>query len=162
MKRMVRAAAVVTLVGVILCLAGQHGSYGQGRGPAERETQREPWRRPVEEGRGMDLRREQQLQLEGRRAEMEFEREMREVELQKARASLKRPYKGHKGKGAGCIGAFFLLMAVINVLLTIWVYQDVRARKTASGLWILIVLLGGIPAMIAYALVRLPEVRAGG
>lgn len=53
---------------------------------------------------------------------------------------------------------FFLgLCFLIHVLLTVWVYQDIRQRHTGSGLWIVITLLTGFFGALLYAIVRLGD-----
>ena len=49
------------------------------------------------------------------------------------------------------------ILAVINVLTAVWVYTDIRKRGEGSGLFVVLALLGGIPATILYALVRIGD-----
>jgi len=48
-------------------------------------------------------------------------------------------------------------LAVIHVLLAMWVYSDIRRRGEGHGIFIVLALLGGIPATILYALVRIGD-----
>ena len=49
------------------------------------------------------------------------------------------------------------ILAVIHVLAAVWVYSDIRKRGEGSGIFIVLALLGGIPATILYALVRIGD-----
>ena len=49
------------------------------------------------------------------------------------------------------------ILAVIHVLLAVWVYTDIRKRGEGHGIFIVLALLGGIPATILYALVRIGD-----
>jgi len=53
-----------------------------------------------------------------------------------------------------CIGWTLL---TIHVLLAIWVFMDIRKRGEGHGIFIALALLGGIPATILYALVRIGD-----
>jgi len=61
---------------------------------------------------------------------------------------------------AGLVRFLIALAIVINILLAVWVYQDVRKRGEGRGIFIVLVLLAGLPAAILYAVVRLGD-RAG-
>ena len=52
------------------------------------------------------------------------------------------------------------ILAVIHVLLASWVYTDIRKRGEGHGIVIGVALLGGIPATILYALVRIGDKKA--
>ena len=53
---------------------------------------------------------------------------------------------------------FVLLVVLIcNVLLAVWVFSDIRNRGQGSGLFIVLALLIGIPAVVAYALIRIGD-----
>ncbi|OGH58232.1 MAG: hypothetical protein A3G34_11930 [Candidatus Lindowbacteria bacterium RIFCSPLOWO2_12_FULL_62_27] len=57
----------------------------------------------------------------------------------------------------------FTVLAIIHVLLAIEVFKDVRASEPKmSGLWVAVVLLGGLPATVAYALFRLVQIKSAG
>lgn len=51
----------------------------------------------------------------------------------------------------------FVWLAVIHVLLAFWVYSDIRKRGEGHGIFIILALLGGIPATVVYALVRIGD-----
>jgi len=59
------------------------------------------------------------------------------------------------------MGLFFLVCLTIHILLSVWVYQDLRRRNTGSGIWIVITLLAGLFGAAVYALVRLGDKPAG-
>ncbi|MEI8063394.1 MAG: hypothetical protein WCH84_04955 [Verrucomicrobiota bacterium] len=52
------------------------------------------------------------------------------------------------------------ILAVIHVLVAVWVYSDIRKRGEGHGVFIVLALLGGIPAAILYALVRLGDKKS--
>ena len=133
-------------------------------GAAVAQEGERPGRNPVEaESVEMQLRR-QQLELEQAESEMAFEREMRELEIESRRMEIERERAPTKRSHSGCPamrrgGPFMLICALINVLLAIWVFMDVRDRKTASGLWVVITLLAGFFGALVYAVVRLGDVQ---
>ena len=49
------------------------------------------------------------------------------------------------------------LLVVIHVMLAVWVYTDIKKRGEGPGVFIILALLGGIPATILYALVRIGD-----
>ena len=75
-------------------------------------------------------------------------------------------YGGGKWKKGRCKGRmighavfcfmFMLVMFLIHILLTIWVFMDTRKRN-ASGLWVVITLLSGFMGAFLYALVRIGD-----
>ncbi|MHC4232168.1 MAG: hypothetical protein ACYTEM_01580 [Planctomycetota bacterium] len=118
----------------------------------------------AEEHEDFDMERAQQhldleegeMELEQRRAEMEHENQMRELELEKHRAQMKKFYhRPHKDKYMPLV----LLCLVVNILVTVWVYQDIRTRGTGSGIWIVIALVAGLLGALVYAVVRLGDVK---
>ena len=106
---------------------------------------------------------EEALAREGRK--MGFEHAARpkelDIEAHEARtAHIQRPrrgpyHHGHKHGGFACM--IGLIMITIRVLATIWVCGDLQRRKTASGLWIPIVILGGLLGLLVYAVIRLGD-----
>ena len=107
--------------------------------------------------------RRAQMELEEHESELEFGREMREMELRERQIELDRrtkplsrkPYPKHHGK---CPAAPLLLLCmVINILLTVWVYQDIKKRNTGSGIWIVVTLLAGLFGALVYALTRIGD-----
>ena len=113
--------------------------------------------------RQIHLRR-MQLDIEEREMELNFRRQMQEIELEEARAGLehKRDSQKHRShfKGRGkCPKALVVICAIVNILLGIWVYKDIRSRNAGSGIWIVVVLLAGVFGVIPYAIVRLGDIR---
>jgi hypothetical protein len=65
-----------------------------------------------------------------------------------------------KGKCCGCpifLVALFLLASVINILIAVWIYTDIRKRGEGPGIFIALALIAGIPTAIIYALVRIGD-----
>ena len=110
---------------------------------------------------GYDMRLKE-LDIEARKAELDAEGQMRELELQERRAQTQRPQRGpyhHKKKGGGFACLIGLIMIIVRVLATVWVCGDLQRRKTGSGLWIPIVLLGGLFGLLVYAVIRLGDMQ---
>lgn len=122
--------------------------------------------------------RHKQLDIEQRQAEMNFNNEMRKIQLDQKRQELKRQdlksqdqaskapeaqacpakdgWRGHH-KCMKHFGGLMALCLVVHLLLTIWVYQDIRQRNAGSGLWIVITLLTGLLGALVYAVARIGE-----
>ena len=84
---------------------------------------------------------------------------MREIELDERRQEVE--HRGHRGGGLPKICRFCLILcAVVHLLLTVWVYQDMRDRDASNGLWLAIVLLTGLLGTAVYALVRIGDINA--
>ena len=58
-----------------------------------------------------------------------------------------------------CVGHALLVgLAILHVLLAVWVYGDAQKRGVPGrGIFIVLVLLAGIPMSILYALVRIGD-----
>ena len=52
------------------------------------------------------------------------------------------------------------ILALVHVLLAGWVYTDIRKRGEGHGIFIVLALLGGIPAAMLYALVRIGDKKS--
>ena len=50
-----------------------------------------------------------------------------------------------------------LVCFVVHILLTVWVYQDIRRRNSGSGIWVAVTLMTGLLGAAVYALVRLGD-----
>ena len=57
------------------------------------------------------------------------------------------------------IGLILFCWIVINLLLAVWIFTDIRKRGEGSGIFIALAVLAGIPAAIIYSLVRLGDRR---
>ena len=55
------------------------------------------------------------------------------------------------------VGLLFLIGIICNVLLTIWIFTDIRKRGEGSGLFVALALVAGVPAAIIYALTRIGD-----
>ncbi|MBN2377601.1 MAG: hypothetical protein JXD22_14470, partial [Sedimentisphaerales bacterium] len=104
-----------------------------------------------------------QLEIQKSEAEADFRQQMRELELEERRIELDRQreelkFSGHQ-KHPNKNGAvpFILLCLVVHILVTVWVYQDVRKRNACSGIWIAIALLAGLLGVLVYAVVRIGD-----
>jgi hypothetical protein len=50
-------------------------------------------------------------------------------------------------------------LAIIHLLLAYWVFSDLRKRGEGHGIFVVLVLLGGLPAAVVYALVRIGDIK---
>jgi hypothetical protein len=161
MKRMMGIVAMAAMLGAAAwAQEGPHRDRPAGAGP-------EP---AMDPSRQMELQN-RQLELRAHENKIKFEREMMELKLQEHRAELDRQRMGPQermGRGPGPMGRcpvggfrflvpLFGMCLLIHVLLTVWVYQDIRRRNAGSGLWIVITLLTGFCGALLYALVRLGD-----
>ncbi len=109
--------------------------------------------------------RHRELDLEEREMELNFQREMRKIELEERHFEIKRMRNKAHGKKKHCkhshkkLFLILALCAVVNILMAVWVYRDIRNRNTGSGLWIVITLLAGFWGAIIYAIVRIGDKR---
>ena len=106
-----------------------------------------------------------QLELEERETGLDFQRKMRELELDKQRTKLGRKrrahghpanFKHHPKKG---MLPFLVICFIVHILVAVWVYQDIRKRNSGSGIWIVVALLTGLLGTLVYAIVRLGDIR---
>jgi len=58
------------------------------------------------------------------------------------------------------LGLLFLIGIICNILLSIWIFTDIRKRGEGSGIFIAMALVAGIPAALIYALTRLGDKKA--
>jgi len=108
---------------------------------------------------------ERRLALKERELDMEFQQKVRQLELQKRETAVQRG--GDDDKYARRLRrcryygfkAFLLISFIVNILLAIWVFQDIRQRNTGSGIWIVVTLLAGWLGAILYVLVRLGDMH---
>ena len=67
------------------------------------------------------------------------------------------PMNPHCARMLRCL---FTILALIHIMLAVWVYTDIRKRGEGHGIFIVLALLGGIPATILYALVRIGDKKS--
>jgi len=60
------------------------------------------------------------------------------------------------------LGLLVLIGIICNILLSIWIFTDIRKRGEGSGLFVAVALVAGIPAAIIYALTRIGDLKAQG
>lgn len=58
------------------------------------------------------------------------------------------------------MGLCFVLYVICNILLSIWIFTDIRKRGEGSGIFIALALVAGIPTAIIYSLVRIGDRKA--
>ena len=95
-----------------------------------------------------------------------FRQAMRNMSLQERRlevaeqeATLKAVAKPQRCPAKDSWGLLVVACALVHVLLGVWVFQDIRQRRTGSGVWIVIVLVTGLMGAFVYALVRIGDAR---
>jgi len=117
----------------------------------------------------------QQLELQNRvldtqahEEKLRFEREMNNLQITQRRMAIERENQSGAKQGAptmerwhrhGCFGFLLLLCGIVHILMTVWVYQDIKRRNTGSGIWIVVTLITGLCGVAVYALVRLGEIQ---
>lgn len=108
--------------------------------------------------------RERQLDIEERESGLEFENAMRKLkmeerklELDKKRQALERRERRQPTHREAGRGLFLAVCVIVNLLLAIWVYQDIRKRNAGSGIWIVVTLLAGVFGAIVYAIIRIGD-----
>jgi hypothetical protein len=102
-------------------------------------------------------RQERQMELQQRQAQMDMERERQKLDLEGQRLKIEREREGRKSEAAPLL----LVLLVVNILVAIWVYMDIRQLNRGSGIWIVITLLTGLLGALVYAVVRLGDGRPG-
>lgn len=65
--------------------------------------------------------------------------------------------KMNRKKAAGFCALMFGIMLIVHILVSIWVYSDIRKRNSGSGIWVVIALLTGLFGTAVYALVRIGD-----
>ena len=131
-------------------------AFGQEHGEAKEQQEN------IE--RQIHLRR-MQLEMEEQEGELDFHRNMRKLDLVERRAALSHKQKAQKypkhskHRCGEKMVPLMIICFVVHILLTIWVYGDIRKRGSGSGIWIVIVLLTGLFGVVPYAIVRLGDVR---
>ena len=89
-----------------------------------------------------------------KRQELDFEseRRLRELEVERQELELQNIYhdRDDDEEWFELISLFLIISLTLRILLVVWVHPDCRKRQTGSGLWIFIILLGGLLATIAY------------
>ncbi len=104
----------------------------------------------------MQMRR-REMELQEREAQMqELELEKRRIELEHLRRQKEHAEQAEHDEEDGA-HPLLLLVLVVNILVAIWVYQDIRRRGRGSGIWIVIALLTGLLGTLVYAIVRLAD-----
>jgi len=58
------------------------------------------------------------------------------------------------------MGLFFLVYVMCNILLSIWIFTDIRKRGEGSGIFVALALVAGVPTAIIYSLVRIGDRKA--
>ncbi len=131
--------------------------------------------RPQEDIEHQRRLRNMEMGLRGRHAELE-EREAeleevgavlrrREAELDRHKMGLDhhRRAQGHPAccphHRKGAIVPLLIICFVVHILVSVWVYQDIRRRKSGSGIWIVVALLTGLFGALVYAIVRVGDIR---
>lgn len=64
--------------------------------------------------------------------------------------------ENHRDLG-GVVRLMLLVGILCNILLSVWIFTDIRKRGEGSGIFIALALVAGIPAAIIYALVRIGD-----
>jgi hypothetical protein len=125
---------------------------------------------PQIEMQRLDLQKHR-VDLQAHEDEVNYQRQVRRLQLEKQRveldqqrAGIERPQERARKPMGSCpmhcwrgIGLMLIACLVLHILLTVWVYQDIRKRNTGSGIWIVVTLIAGFAGALLYALVRLGD-----
>lgn len=103
--------------------------------------------------------RDRELEFAARKAKMEHEQKMRELDIRAREVEIDRMQDDSADRRDGGGGALVLLIVVTNILLTVWVFRDMHEQKIGRALWVPIVLLAGVFGAILYAIVRNADTR---
>lgn len=95
--------------------------------------------------------REKELDLQQKEADLKFQQQKRELELQSRKIKLENARKPKQDAK----GLILILILVVNILCSIWVYQDIQKKSHESGIWIVIALLTGLIGTLVYAVIRI-------
>jgi Flp pilus assembly protein TadB len=98
--------------------------------------------------------REKELDLQQKEAELKFQQQKRELELQSRKIELENARKPKQDAK----DLILILILVMNVLCSIWVYQDIQKKSHESGIWIVVALLTGLIGTLVYAVIRIGDV----
>jgi hypothetical protein len=107
-------------------------------------------------------RKQMELELQVRRDDIQLQQERHELEMKKQRAELDRWRRQGDDRRDGPKGLLVLMLIgclVSHILLTVWVWTDMRAKGIGRALWVPIVLLTGLGGAILYAIVRVADTR---
>ena len=103
------------------------------------------------------------LDMRERESHMDFKDQMRAMDLENRRFQMERERQPDRHMPPrGCpmqkhCGGLAVICIIIHLLLTIWVYGDIRQRGQGLGLWIIITLLAGFFGALLYLLARLGD-----
>ena len=107
-------------------------------------------------------RKQMELEIQVSRDDLQLQQERHELEMKKHRAELDRWRRQADDRRDGPKGLLVLMLLgclVSHILLTVWVWTDMRAKGIGRALWVPIVLLTGLGGAILYAIVRVADTR---
>jgi len=105
--------------------------------------------------RELDLRTHE---LELRKRELGLQMEKKKLDLKQKMMGRKFHRKYYPGFARKCrffCGLIFMCAIIVRILLAIIVFRDIKQYPNISGLWIVIVLIGGFLGGIIYAIFRI-------
>lgn len=168
MKRSIFLGFLISLLLGAYIFAEEVYGGGSRRDPAQAAPRRRRAQQPMEQQMKQKMH-EMQMKMEHQAMELKEARErLRDAEIQREAEEIEMMHPGMHPKESCCmcqqlrglLGPMMIICFVVHILLTIWVYRDLQRRKTGSGLWIVIVLLTGLPGAIAYSIVRIGDIKA--
>ncbi len=126
---------------------------------AEEGDRPQPPRPKIEQ----QMQRIRNAQTELQEQRQQFDRERQELQHQRDRMQPQQQWPArkqmHKGGHKPLCGLLMVMCLVVNILVAIWVFQDIRTRGTGSGIWIVIALLAGLLGALVYAVVRIGDIK---
>ena len=108
--------------------------------------------------------KEREMEMQRLEMKINAEREMQNLELEQRRMEVEsaRQDDDDDEDGEEAMGLLMAICAIVHILLSIWVYMDIRKLNRGSGIWIVIVLLAGLLGALVYAVVRLGDGKQKG
>lgn len=122
---------------------------------AAEDTPQQP---PQEIQQQMQQIRRAQNELEEQRQELDRQRQELEHQRQQMQLQGQAPQRKQIPPRPLCV-AMMVICVAVHILVSIWVFQDIRTRGTGSGLWIVVALIAGLLGALVYAVVRIGDVK---
>ena len=137
----------------------QEEDIGEGPSPLEELEIQTHMRNAELEMQEREMQLQQQkiaFQMRQKRQRIELEKQKLELEYQRRGLTEHTGKEGHHDEGGGIV---LVIIFIVNILLAVWVYTDIRKLNAGSGIWIIVVLLTGLFGVIPYAIVRLGNIQ---
>lgn len=143
--------AHVLMLGLILSAGALAPLSAQPAGSSSAEETVRPAQKDNQEAaRKAQARRKALRKKQGQRAAAEATQDKR-------RADSRQRWDSHRRRARRFFGTLFIAGAIVHLLLTVIVFNDMKARNAMNGLWIVVVLLSGTLGAMVYAVMSVGE-----